>query len=346
MSAAVRPPGAADLRSEARGRPLADLALEFAWRQQRVSRAEIARALGLARSTVSDIVGTLLARGLLREGPEGPSRGGRRPVLLEFRDDAAAILGAELGASHVAVALTDLRGRVLAWRNRDHPVRTDPEGTVALMIELMDACRIEAGIGRGRLLGIGVAVPSPVNPSEPDRLPEVVLPAWRGHSGMERVRAHFDVPVLVDNDANLGAIAEQWWGAGRGVEDFTYIKVATGVGAGYVIRGEIYPGATSVAGEIGHLSMDPAGKPCVCGNRGCLATMIGTPALVEHAAELLPEYPTSVLAGGPISIGSLLDAALADDPLASAVVEEAATRLGVAVAGVINLMNPAAVIVG
>ena len=343
---AVRPPGVANLRSEARGRPLADLALEYVWKKEQVSRAEIARALGVARSTVSDVAGTLLDRGLIREGPQGPSRGGRRPVLLEFRDDAAAILGVELGASHVAVALTDLRGRVLAWRNQSHPVRDDPEGTVALMMELMDECLAEANGAGDRLLGVGVAVPSPVDPTDPDRLPEVVLPAWRGHSGMERVRAHYGVPVVIDNDANLGAVAEHWWGAGRGIDDFTYIKVGTGVGAGYVIRGEIYPGATSVAGEIGHLSMDPTGKPCVCGNRGCLVTMVGTPALVERAMELLADFPESRLSAGPITIGSLTDAALHDDPVAARVVEEAATRLGAAVAGIMNIMNPAAVVVG
>ncbi len=338
---------AAGLRSEARGRPLADLVLEYVWHRAPVSRAAIARALDMSRSTVSDIVGTLLERGLIREGADGPSRGGRRPVLLEFREDAAFILGVELGASHVGVALTDLRGRVVEWEDRDHPVRTDPEGTIALMIELMTACLAASGVDSGRLLGIGVAVPSPVDPSEPDRLPQVVLPAWHGHSGMERVRAHFGVPVLVDNDANLGAVAEQWWGAGRGIDDFMYIKAATGVGAGYVIRGSVYPGSASVAGEIGHLAMDPQGKVCAyCGNRGCLATLVGTPALVERAEALLPEYPDSRLGGEPLSIGTLLDAALADDPLASRVVEEAATQLGIAVASVLNLLNPAAVIIG
>lgn len=346
MTSTVKPPETADLRSEAQGRPLADLVLEYVWHEAQVSRAEIARALGLARSTVSDIVSTLLDRGLVREGPQGPSRGGRRPTLLEFRYDAAYILGVELGASHVAVALTDLRGGVLAWRNRDHPVRTDPEGTIALMLELMEACVAEVGVDIDRLLGVGIAVPSPVDPSEPDRLPEVVLPAWRGHTGIEGIRDHYDVPVLVDNDANLGAIAEHWWGAGRGIDDFTYIKIATGVGAGYVIRGQIYPGATSVAGEIGHLSMDPNGKPCVCGNRGCLATMVGTPALLERAEALLAEHPESRLVAGSISIGSLIDAALADDPVAARVVDEAASRLGNAVASLTNALNPAVVVVG
>lgn len=336
---------AAELMSEARGRPLADLVLEFIWQQRQVSRADIARRLDLSRSTVSEIVATLLETGLVAEGADGPSRGGRRPILLEFQDDAHVILGAEMGATHVAVALTDLRGRVLAWENRDHPVRSDPEGTIALLMELMDACLAEDESPAG-LLGIGVAVPSPVDPRYPDQLSKVVLPAWQGHHGMETIRARYGVPVFVDNDANLGAVAEKWWGAGRGIDDFTYIKVATGVGAGYVIRGQVYPGATSVAGEIGHLAIDPEGEPCICGNRGCLATLVGTPALVARAEELLPELPDSVLADDRITITAIEDAALEDDPLALKVVGEAAHNLGIAVAGVLNLMNPATVIIG
>lgn len=340
------PARAAELMSEARGRPLADLVLEFIWRERQVSRAEIARRLELSRSTVSDIVSSLLDTGLIAEGDDGPSRGGRRPILLEFQDGAYVIVGVELGGSHVSVALTDLRGRVLEWENRDHPVRTDPEGTISLAMELIDACLAARSRTTDRLLGIGVAVPSPVDPREPDRLSKVVLPAWQGHRGMEALRRRYGVPLFVDNDANLGAVAEQWWGAGRGIDDFTYIKVATGVGAGYVIRGQVYPGAASVAGEIGHLAIDPEGEACMCGNRGCLATLVGTPALVARARQLLPDFPDSALADAEITIVAIEDAALQDDPLALQVVREAAHNLGIAVAGVLNLMNPAAVILG
>ncbi len=337
---------AAALMSEARGRPLADLVLEYIWRQEAVSRAEIARRLGLSRSTVSEIVSSLLETGLVAEGDDGPSRGGRRPILIEFQDDAAAIVGVEMGASHVSVVLTDLRGRVLAWQNRDHSVRTDPEGTIALMVELVEACLDDWGGRPEKVMGIGVAVPSPVDPEMPDQLSKVVLPAWQGYNGMAELRARFGVPVFVDNDANLGAVAEQWWGGGRGIDDFTYIKVATGIGAGYVIRGEVYPGATSVAGEIGHLAIDPDGAPCVCGNRGCLTTVVGTPALVARAEALLADFPDSALAEGDITITAIEDAALANDALALQVVREAAENLGIAVAGVLNMLNPAAVIIG
>jgi predicted NBD/HSP70 family sugar kinase len=130
------------------------------------------------------------------------------------------------------------------------------------------------------------------------------------------------------------------------VPDFTYIKLATGIGAGQMLNGEIYRGTASMAGEIGHVSIDPAGKPCVCGNRGCLTTFAGAGALLERATDLLPEYPDSVLHDVAMTLPALEDAALEDDPLALRVLEEAAHHLGIAIAGLLNLMNPAAVILG
>lgn len=331
---------------EARGRSLAHLVLEFIWHQRQVSRAEIARTLGLSRSTVSEIVYSLLETGLVAEGAEGPSRGGRRPTLIVFQDDAHVLAGVDMGASHVAVVLMNLRGRILAWRNAVHPVREDPEGTRALILEMLDAAMDEVEGARGRLLGIGVAVPSPVDPTRPYTLPEVVMPAWEGRTGFEVLADRFGVPVFVDNDANLGAVAEHWWGSTRGVDDFTYIKLATGIGSGQMLRGEIYRGSSSMAGEIGHVSIDPKGEACVCGNRGCLTTFAGASALVKRTRALLPDYPDSILAGAELTLTTLEDAALQDDPLALRVFQEAAQHLGVAIAGLLNLMNPAAVVLG
>jgi predicted NBD/HSP70 family sugar kinase len=331
---------------ESRGRPLADLVLEYVWHQREVSRADIARSLGLSRSTVSEIAASLLETGLVREGRDGPSSGGRRPVLLQFRDDAASILGIDMGASHVSVAVTDLRGRVEGWATRPHPVRTDPGGTRLLMVDLCEKVLEKVPGGRDKLMGIGIAVPSPVDPRRPFSMPDAVMPAWRGRTGFEELANRYKVPVFVDNDANLGALAEHWWGGARGMEDFTYIKLATGVGSGLMIRGEIYRGATSVAGEVGHVSIDPKGTPCICGNRGCLSTFISSSALLTRASRLLPEYPESELAGIALNLTALEDAALADDPLALLIFEEAARHLGDAVAGILNLLNPAAVILG
>ncbi|TVR62382.1 MAG: ROK family transcriptional regulator [Gemmatimonadales bacterium] len=331
---------------EARGRPLLDLALESIWHSEGMSRADLSRRLEVSRSTASQLAGDLLDTGLVAEGGDGPSRGGRRPILLEFQDDAHVILGVDMGATHVAVALTDLRGRILAWREEAHPVRSDPEGTRALMIRLSDEVLEQVPGATASLLGIGIAVASPVDHLDPSRLSETVLPAWKGRSGFETLQERYGVPVFVDNDANLGALAERWWGAGREVQHFTFIKLATGIGAGHMFGGQIYRGATNAAGEIGHISTDPHGEPCLCGNRGCLVTFIGGDALVRKAEALAANAPGSLLADGPITLGRIEEAALLHDPVAMQLVRDVAHHLGIAIAGFLNLLNPGAVILG
>jgi glucokinase-like ROK family protein len=327
-------------------RPNLSEVMQLIWREQQLSRAEIARRKELSRSTVSQIVDELLELGLVKEVGAGESKGGRRPIVLQFDDDAGVVLGVDLGATHVAATLTNLRGAVLAWEYQKHPVRDDPPGALALATTLAERCLASWGGHRRILLGIGMAVPSPVDPANPDYLNAVVIPNWKGVNVAEGLRKRFRVPVLVDNDANLGALAERWWGAGRDVDDFAYIKLATGIGAGFFVDGKIYRGASGIAGEVGHLSIDPNGAPCGCGLRGCLVTTVGAQALLTRARELLAEYPGSVLAGRTFGITILEDAALAGDALALQVVREAAEHLGVGVAGLLNLFNPAVVIVG
>jgi glucokinase-like ROK family protein len=320
--------------------------LELIWQQRQISRADIARQLGLSRSTVSEIVSHLLETELVAQGGDGPSRGGRRPILLTFNDSAHVILGVDMGSTHVSVVLTDLRGRELFWEHRDHPVRTDPEGTERLVTELSDLILTRHGGARKRLLGVGVAVPSPVDPLRPKQVSEVLLPHWSGRGVMEQLQSAYGVPVVVDNDANLGAVAEHWWGAGRGLSDFTYIKLGTGVGSGHMIGGQIYRGASGVAGEIGHMVIHPGGLPCSCGNRGCLETLVGTRALLARVEELVADFPGTVLQGRELTIQGIEEAAVGEDPLALALVNEVARHLSVAVAGVLNMLNPSAVILG
>jgi len=347
MSESMEPGGAPRVdTARPPARSLADAVLRMIWEQRTISRADIARRAELSRSTVSEIVAILLSTTLVAEAGVGESRGGRRPIVLEFQDDACSILGVDMGASHVSVVLTDLRGRVLAWQHRSHPVRDDPEGTRTLIIELCEASLASSHVRRGQLLGIGIAVPSPVDPRYPDRLSALAMPSWEGQHGFDRIRAHFEVPILIDNDANLGAVAERWWGAARGLDDFAFIKVATGIGSGHFIGGRIYRGASGVAGEIGHLTIDSHGTPCVCGNRGCLVTYVGSEALVERATALFPVFPDSVLVGTTPTASAIEDAALAGDPLAVQMMLEVAEYLGIAVAGMLNLMNPSAVVFG
>lgn len=317
------------------------LLLNLIWRERQVSRADLARRTGLSPSTVSAIVGDLERSGLVQSTGEGLSRGGRRPTLLGFCDDAFAIVGVELGAAHVLVTLTNLRGEVQASRQEAHGVQRDPAGSLELVRSFIDDCLRAERVPRRRLLGIGVAVPSPVHPSAPGRLSPVILPAWAGYDVQAHLSGAYNLPVFVDNDANLGALSEGWWGAGRSGDDLTYIKVATGVGAGFLIRGELYRGAGGTAGEIGHLAVDPSGPRCICGLNGCLATLIGSQAIRALARERMRGER-----GRAPTVADVVRAARGGDEAARGIIDEVGRYLGLAVAGLVNLMNPAVVVLG
>jgi predicted NBD/HSP70 family sugar kinase len=235
--------------------------------------------------------------------------------------------------------LTDLRGNVRAFRDRHVAVREDPDAALAAARELIDECLAAERVSRRRVVGIGVAVPSPVHPQRPGKLSPVVLPLWRDHDVQEYLADAYGLPVFVDNDANLGALAERFWGAGAGGEDLAFIKVATGIGSGHIINGALYRGSGGTAGEIGHIAIDPNGPQCVCGLRGCLATLIGADALLAKARKAWGRRKNPTVA-------DIVAGARAGDPVARELVDEVGHYLGIAVAGLLNLLNPAVVVLG
>jgi predicted NBD/HSP70 family sugar kinase len=316
------------------------LVLRLLWRERQISRADIARLTGLSPSTVSAIVTELEEAGLVREIGAGTSRGGRRPVLVGFRDDAYALVGVELGATHVSAVLTDLRGNVRAFRDTHVAVREDPKAALATARSLVDAVLTSERVSRKRVVGIGVAVPSPVHPERPGKLSTLILPAWADFDVQQTLADAFDLPVLVDNDANLGALSERFWGAGAGGEDLAFIKVATGIGSGHIINGALYRGSGGTAGEIGHIAIDPNGPPCVCGSRGCLGTIIGSEPLLARARVLWGKKKKNP------TVNDIVTGARSGDPVARTLVDEVGHSLGIVVAGVLNLLNPSIVVLG
>jgi predicted NBD/HSP70 family sugar kinase len=312
--------------------------------EREISRADLARRLGLARSTVSAIVDGLLEAGLVKELRPGASGGGRRPMLLTLDDAAFHLVGVDIGATHVTVAVTNLKAEVLAREDRPWKVREDPNGTLALVEELVGRALTECRTGRRALVGIGVAVPSPVDMRMPGHVSPVVLPAWSGVDVAERLSRRFGVPVRMDNDANLGALWEARWGQAARVDSLAYVKVATGVGAGLVFDGRIHRGTRGVAGELGHLSIDTSGPPCTCGLRGCLNVLVGTEPLLARAR-------ARAKAAGRRAprlerVGDLVDAGLAGDEVAVECLDYAGRTLGLGLAMLLNLVNPATVVVG
>ena len=320
------------------------LILNLLWSEREVSRADLARHTGLSRSTVSAIVNELLSTRLVAETRTGVSSGGRRPIMLAFQDRASFIVGIELGATHVSCVLTDLRCDVRASWSAPAPTREDPEVALEKMAMGVKSVLEADGVDPSLLVGLGVAVPSPVDRERPGELLPLVVPKWKGYNIVTHLQRRFKRPVFVDNDANLGALAELWWGAGSRVEDLAYIKVATGIGAGLIIDGQIFRGSSGVAGEIGHTSIDPNGPLCICGLRGCLATLMGTAALLERTKDEIRAGRSDRPA--PANIDELVNGALDGDPIFVDLIHYAGDKLGVGIANMLNLLNPKMVIIG
>jgi len=320
------------------------LILNLLWKEREISRAELARRTSLSRSTVSSIVNDLLSTGLVKEERAGISSGGRRPIMLGFQDLSSFIVGIELGATHVSCVLTDLRCNVRASWSAPAPVRDEPEVALKKMTMAVHSVLEADGVQQSQVLGVGVAVPSPVDRERPGELLPLVLPKWAGYNIATHLERSFKRPVFVDNDANLGALAELWWGAGSSARDLAYIKVATGIGAGLIIDGRIFRGSGGIAGEIGHTSIDPSGPQCICGLKGCLTTFIGTPALLARAKDELRASGSD--RPPPATIDELVNAALDGDPMSVELIRYASDKLGVGVANMLNLLNPETVILG
>jgi predicted NBD/HSP70 family sugar kinase len=306
----------------------------------RISRAEIARRTGLSRSTVSSLVSELQSDGLVVEreepGAAHGEQGGRPPILLSFDASAGAAVGIDFGHRHVRVAVADLSSTILA--ERAEPLDTDHAAQEGLdvAIELIDEALAEAGVDRSRVIGAGLGLPGPIDQGDGVIGSSAILPGWVGVAAAEEVRGRLDVPVVVDNDANLGALAEFTRGAGRGATDLVYLKVSSGIGAGLILGGRLYRGWGGMAGELGHVLVDPEGAVCRCGNRGCLETAASTGALLEMLRR----------SHGELTVPEMLALARDGDLGCRRVIADAGRVVGSAAAFVFNVLNPQRLVVG
>lgn len=301
------------------------------------SRADLARATGLAPSTVTSLVAGLIEEGLVTEAESvGPGGIGRPGQLIRLGRGAGAVLGVDLGRHHLKVAVADLSHTLLARREAGKVTAQDAAADLAMVKEHVDAALAEAGVALSEVLAVGVGLPGPVHTSG-ELGDSTILPGWVGVKASEAFEEALGVHVQVDNDANLGALGESRWGAGAGVRDLVYLKVSTGVGAGLVVDGRLYRGAGHTAGEIGHTVLDPGGPVCRCGNRGCLEMYAGSEPILAALQASHPELT---------DLGAVVERALEGDPGCRRVVADAGRAIGSALAAVCNILNPARVVVG
>ena len=309
--------------------------------QGRTSQAEIARATGLSRTTVSKLVAELKETGLVEvlqvQGSDASSsHGGRPSVRLALRDVSTAVVGVDFGHSHVQVAVGDVAHNVLAERRCDLDVNHRAAEALDASARMVDEVLEEAGVRRADVVGAGIGIPGPVDRARGTVGSRTILPGWLGLRIADEMRARLALPVEIENDANLGALAELTWGAGRDCSNFAYIKAATGIGAGIIIDGRLLRGATGTAGEIGHTTLDGAGALCYCGNRGCLETVASGPAIVHLVGN----------GDGRLTLGGVIDLAVDGDVRCRRAISDAGREIGIAIAGLCNLINPERVVVG
>lgn len=300
-----------------------------------VSRTELASSLGVARATLNEGLAELRAAGLIAENEGSASTGGRPPQTFRIRSDAAHIAVIDVGGSRTRVGVADLSGRILADSLLAEHVESGPVAIMGWAVRELQQLLAEQRIDEGRL-AIVVGLPGPVDFTTGDVVSPPIMSSWQGFSARHFIREFIDAPVIIDNDVNLIALAEQRLAYPHS-EVLLVIKMGTGIGGGLVINGNALRGARGAAGDIGHTQSTRAhGAQCRCGHVGCVEAVAGGWALVQVLQE------RGVHAGNVSDVARLVREG---DPVATSQVRAATKVVGQAVAQAVSLLNPDTVVI-
>ena len=306
----------------------------------RLSRAELVQRTGLARATVGSVVYDLIAADLIRETADTTANGartGRPPQLLSLNPDAAYALGVDIGHDHVRAMLTDLTGESRWDRSEPLDVDDDPERALGTAAGLVDRAIAEAAVARTSVLGLGLGIACPVGETDGELYADAIMPGWIGHRPADELAERTGLPVRMINDANAGVLAERRFGAARDCENVVYLRLSSGIGAGVVCDGRMLLGHGGLAGELGHVPVEPHGTICRCGNRGCLET-VASPAAI---ADLLSRGR-----GRDVGVADLPALLAEGDRGARRAIEDAGEAVGRALVLAVMLLNPELIVVG
>jgi predicted NBD/HSP70 family sugar kinase len=300
-----------------------------------LSRHELARDTGLSSGSISNVVGDLIADGVVEEAGSVESDGGRPRVLLRVARRYGCLIGVDVGETRVRVALFDLAMTQLA--SDDYPLSDsghDVSHVVSLILAGLTAVVDAAGIDPDAVLGVGIGMPGIVEQGAEGPVVHGQTTGWDAVPLGALLSAGTDMPLHIDNGAKTLGQAEMWFGAGRGARNAVIALLGSGVGACVVADGKPFRGATSSAGEWGHTTLRVGGRRCRCGARGCLEAYVGAEALIERWGGAVDG------ASEETSIAALLRAADAGDAGALALLDETAEYLGAGISDLVNLFNP------
>ncbi len=319
-----------------------------------VTRPELEQRSGLGRATIADRVATLIDRGLLEEGPLKASSVGRSPRQLRFRAEAGVVLVAYARTTTLGVAIADLAGNLLVEHHEPSDIAVGPTRTLDRLTALFDWVLEEHQDGRP-VWAIAIALPAPVEQVTGTPFGTSVihgLPSWEGFPVGQVLTKRYGVPVWLDTDAHLMALAELRAGRGVGNRDLLFVKIGTGIAAGLCSGGQVHRGAQGAAGSIGHLpAADAPDVRCVCGKSGCLEAIAGGRAIGEAGRRAATDGSSRVLADvladtGDVTSVDVAGAAQGGDPVAIEIVTRAGHAIGAILASLVNFYNPPLVVVG
>ena len=322
-------------------------------RQGRISRSEITSITGWSKAKASQEIRSLVNKGLLVEIGEGVSQGGRKPGLLCINTQLGYIVGIDIGAINLQIAMADVTGLVVQQRSEPTDVHLRPETVLGRCSELITEMAVAQGVTPGQILGIGVGVPGPVDFAQGVLVAPPLMPKWENF----RIRSFFKEAfpsafVVVDNDVNIMALGEQRAGDGANVDHFIFIKIGTGIGAGIISNGKIHRGSDGSAGDIGHICVDKKGPLCTCGNIGCLEAMSAAPAIVSKAMEAAQNGTSPILSkmlklnGGNLQAEDVNAACREGDQAALDIIRYSGQMIGDVLAGLVNFFNPSHIFIG
>jgi predicted NBD/HSP70 family sugar kinase len=312
------------------------IVLNYVREKEPISRAAIAREMALQRSTVSEIVESLTAEGLIEEIGEGESTGGRRPTLLQLRSAGAMAIGVNITPTYTTVATSDLGGRLV--EQQVFQTDSDPQRLSGQIIEAIRQFSEKASIE-----GVGISVPGLVDPAT-GQVVFVPYFKWRDWPIAERISRRTGLPVTIDNDANAVALAELWFGRPEvsAARDFILVLVAEGVGTGIIFDGQVYRGERGAAGEFGHMIIGAnAPVACSCENDDCWEAFASERAAMARYVNLNP----ATRAGKAMDFEMLIDRALAGEGDARAALTETARYLSIGISNLVVGFSPEAVVV-
>ena len=314
-----------------------DLVLKTIFDHQAISRAEIARLTNLTRATVSDMVVSLIDEGLVEEVGYGESIGGKAPILLSLVADSRYLIGLNLAQDKFIGSVVNLRGEIK--KTVEFPVN-DNDGDQALQLVYKILDQLTQNDWKP-LVGIGVGTPGLVNTREGIVVSAVNLD-WQDLPLAHLLESHYNLPTMILNDSQATAIGEFVYGSHHPSEsNLVVVTIKHGIGAGILIKGNLFQGDGGGAGEIGHVVVQENGTLCRCGQHGCLETVASARAIVQRVINLVPEYPDSELAKKTenITFDAIESAWKANDPLAERVVSDAAHYLGTSIASLVGILN-------